>query len=169
MIPPAAGFAAGKLYGLKSTSTGPVWFVPAGPFNVMPVAAPVKSVNPGAEPYPTVSMSMEVSVSKTMPPEIVPPVPLLPATAGTSLDGLSPAAASVPEGERPKGIKAAWLKATKDNNAVAAKIFFILLLSYITLNRRCLFICFCCCYNNYHYLKQEPLKMSMKSPQIFMQ
>ena len=48
--PPNAGFAAEKLNGVRSTTTGAFEPVPAGPRSAICVAAPVKLLNPAADP-----------------------------------------------------------------------------------------------------------------------
>ena len=53
------------------------------------------------------NVSVEVSVSNVMPPEITSPDPLLLRTAGTSLAGLRPTAEVVPVGDTSKSMTAA--------------------------------------------------------------
>src|SRR5438552_3335713 len=98
----------------------------------MATGSPVKSVNPAADPYPTSTCRIEVSVSNTMPPPIVFPEPLLLVAAGTSLLGLKPTATSVPGGERAKWICAACVDrvpATSKTSAFFMGVFPFLLIT----------------------------------------
>src|SRR4051794_14401338 len=69
------------------------------------------------------TVSSNVSVSKTIPPEISFPDPLLVAAAGTWFDGLSPTALSVPAGERSNWTMAACDESPAVRRSRASVVF----------------------------------------------
>jgi hypothetical protein len=75
--------------------------MPAAPWMCAAVAAPVKLLNPAADPYPTARFKTPFVGSNVMPPEISPPVPVLFVTAGTAVEGLQPLLGPV-RGDRSK-------------------------------------------------------------------